>query len=71
MRNLDDAVVAALKARAAAHGRSLEKELRRILAAAARPTPAEVLATAAAIRSLTGGRVRTDLEALVRQDRCR
>jgi len=71
VRNLEEGVVAAIKARAAAHGRSLEQELRLILAAAATPTPTEIRQTAAAIRSLTGSRLETDLEALVREDRGR
>ncbi|HHQ41417.1 MAG TPA: plasmid stabilization protein, partial [Chromatiales bacterium] len=37
VRNLDERVVAALKARAALQGKSLEQTVREILAAAARP----------------------------------
>ncbi|MFQ5739334.1 MAG: hypothetical protein ACE5JX_10005 [Acidobacteriota bacterium] len=71
VRNLDEPTVDALKARAAAHGRSLEQELRLLLADAARPTRAEVCETAAAIRALGGERIRMNLEDLVREDRDR
>ncbi len=69
IRNLDEATVAALRARAAARGHSLEQELRLVLAAAARPTREEARATAAAIRALGRRPVTADLEALVREDR--
>ncbi len=71
VRKLDQQTVSALKARAAAHGRSLEQELRLILATAAQPTRREVQATAAAIRSLRSGPVTTDLERLIAEDRGR
>lgn len=71
IRNLDDAVVAALKARAAAHGISLEEELRRLLAKAARPTPTQVRDVAAAIRALAPRATSSDLEELIREDRDR
>ena len=69
IRNLDEATVSALKARAAAHGRSLEQELRLLLTEAARPTPDEVAHTAAAIRRLGSKPVSADLDALIRADR--
>ena len=53
VRNLDDAVVERLKARAAASQRSLEAELRAVLEAAARPEKAEVLAMLDGIRACT------------------
>ena len=71
IRNLDEATVAALKARAKAHGRSLEQELRLLLDAAAHPTGEQVRETAAGIRALRKRRVSVDLEALVREDRDR
>ena len=71
VRNLDDATVDALKARAAAHGRSLEHELRLLLTAAASPTRPEVASTATAIRQLGRKPVRVDLDALIREDRDR
>jgi plasmid stability protein len=70
IRNLDEATVAALKARAAAKGHSLEKELRRLLTEAAQPTREAVADDAAEIRRL-GNRVDVDLEALIREDRPR
>jgi plasmid stability protein len=71
IRNLDDATVAALKARAAAHGRSLEQELRLLLTEAAHPTKGEVVRRAAAIRQLSREPASVDLDALVREDRDR
>ena len=71
IRNLDEATVSALKARAAARGNSLEEELRRLLAEAARPTRAQVRETAAAIRALGQQSVNSDLEELIREDRDR
>lgn len=53
VRNLDEAVVERLKARAAAKQRSLEAELREILEEAARPGKAEILALLDAIRAET------------------
>ncbi len=41
VRNLDDAVKARLRVRAAENGRSVEAEVRAILEAAARPNPPE------------------------------
>ena len=52
VRNLDQQTVSALKSRAAAHGRSLEQELRLVLATAAKPSRQELLEIADAIRSL-------------------
>jgi plasmid stability protein len=53
IRNLDDAAVERLKARAAAKQRSLEAELREILEEASRPGKAEALAMLDAIRART------------------
>ena len=71
IRNLDPATVDALKARAAAHGRSLEQELRLLLTEAAQPTRDEVVGTAAAIRELGSKPIAVDLDSLVREDRDR
>jgi plasmid stability protein len=71
VRNLDEPIVAALKARAAAHGRSLEQECRLLLAEAARPTRDAVCRTAAAIRALGVKRIGVSLDDLVREDRDR
>ncbi len=71
IRNLDEATVAALKARAAARGNSLEEELRRLLAEAARPTLAQVRDIAAAIRALGRRPIEINLEELIREDRDR
>lgn len=70
IRNLDERVVMALKARAALRGRSLEQTLREILAAAAKPGPAERLAIADGIRAMTPQRREgTDSTTLIREDR--
>jgi len=71
VRKLNEEVVSALKARAAAHGRSLEEELRQVLAAAARPTRQETLAAAATIRELSAPVNDVDLAQLIREDRAR
>lgn len=69
VRNLDEAVVTALKVRAAAKNHSLEQELRLLLTESARLSRAEVIETAASIRILSEGRVLTDLDALIREGR--
>jgi plasmid stability protein len=71
IRNLDEATVAALKARAAARGHSLEQELRQVLVEAARPIREEMRQTAAAIRALTTRPVAADIAAMIRADRDR
>jgi plasmid stability protein len=53
VRNLDDHVITALKAKAALHGQSLEQELRAILSKAALPNTQERIALADRIRALT------------------
>jgi plasmid stability protein len=68
VRNLDQRTVSALRSRASAHGRSLEQELRIVLAAAAKPSRQEVIEIAEAIRSLGPDLVSSDLEALIRGD---
>jgi antitoxin FitA len=54
VRHLEDETVQRLKERARRKGHSLERELREILAAAARQDMAEFKARAAAIRALRG-----------------
>ncbi len=71
VRSLDDAVVAALKAKAARRGESLEQELRNILTAAAVPTRGALLAELDRCRALTPPGERRPAEDLVRQDRDR
>lgn len=68
VRNLDARVVAELKRRAKRNGRSLERELRLILARAARPDRAELLAQTDRIRAMTAGPLE-DSVALLRKDR--
>jgi plasmid stability protein len=60
-----------LKARARRHNRSLEGELRQILAEAALPSRADILAEVDAIASRLVGRWTEDTAALVREDRDR
>ena len=71
VRNLDKATVDALKSRAAAQGRSLEQELRLLLAEAAAPTRSEIRHIADSIRALSGRPVSVDLNTLLREDRDR
>jgi plasmid stability protein len=72
IRNLDDAVVDKLKARAKAHNRSLEAELREILAAAAQPAAAvDLRALAERIAAMTPDVAQTDSTELLREDRRR
>jgi plasmid stability protein len=71
VRNLDDTVVAALKARAKRRGHSLERELREILTeAAASPRP-ERLALVDRIRAKTKPVPHPLAEDLIREDRDR
>ncbi len=53
VRNLDDKIIAALKAKAELHGHSLERELRAILAGQAKPHAVERLALAERIQAMT------------------
>ena len=70
IRNLDDEVVAKLKAQAKAHHRSLEAELRTLLSeAAARPSREEFREIAARIRATTPDVPETDSTLLIREDR--
>jgi plasmid stability protein len=70
IRNLDDALVARLKRRAARHGHSAEAEVRDILRQV--PGAEEELSfddLAAELRSLTAGRRHTPAEELQREGR--
>lgn len=70
VRNLDDQVIESLRRRAAAHGHSLEQELRLVLTAAAQPNVPERLALVDRVRALSGP-TGIDSTALVREDRDR
>ncbi len=70
IRNLDDEVVEKLKARAKAHHRSLEAELRALLSeAAARPRREEFLRIADRIRAMTPDVEQTDSTEIIREFR--
>lgn len=69
INNLDDSVIAALKARAAKHGKSLDEELREILAAAAKSSRQELLAELDRIRAMTRPGPRPLAEDIIREDR--
>ena len=70
VRDLDPAIVEKLKARAAAHGRSLQAELKAILEAqTSQATKTEARALAACIRQRIGVRPQTDSGMLQAEDR--
>jgi plasmid stability protein len=70
VRNLDDQVVRSLKTKAELHGKSLEQQLREILAEAARLTPAEKVALSRRARAMTpSGVAQSDSAELIRRDR--
>jgi antitoxin FitA len=73
VRNLDDHVIAQLKARAMKANQSLEQTVRDILASAAKPTREEAFAEATrireAIRVRQGGDIDFDATAAIREDR--
>ncbi len=69
VRNLDDAVIATLKARAKQRGHSLEQELRDILTGAAKRTAAEKLALVDRVRAKTAPGAHPLAEELIRDDR--
>jgi plasmid stability protein len=71
IRNIPDAVVEAHRARAKAHGRSLEQELRNVIERAAPYAPEERLAVAEWFQSLTPVGDRSDPATLIREDRDR
>ncbi len=70
IRNLDDEVVEKLKARAKAHHRSLEAELREILSATVgRRAREDFLARADRIAAMTPDVAQTDSTEIIREDR--
>ena len=71
VRNLEDAIVTALKKRAAAEGKSLEQSLREILRDAAMPEVARRVAIADRIRAMTPAGRHPDSTKYIRQDRNR
>ncbi len=72
VRNLDDALVTRLKECAAQNGRSLESEIREVLASyAERPTNAEMKQMAERIAARTDPSIQTDSVELLREDRWR
>lgn len=73
VRNLDDAVVARLKERAKAHNRSLEAEVREILAriSESRINKEALWAFADHIAAMTPDVPQTDSTLLIREDRDR
>ena len=71
VRNLDDGIIERLKLQAKAANRSLEQQVREILAEAARPARADLLAEIGRIRESTRNRVTGDSTDMVREDRDR
>ncbi len=71
IRELDDEVVAKLKAQARNHGRSLEAELRGILERAASADLVEARSLAAKLRRRLSGRAHSDSAASIAEDRAR
>lgn len=69
VRNLDEAVVEAHRARAKVKGVSLEQELRDVLQRSARPTREELLEAADRIRAMTPPTHVTLAEDLIREIR--
>jgi plasmid stability protein len=69
IRNVDDSVVATLRARATARGVSLEAELRDVLTRAAGHPRADLAAEFAAMRTLTPQKPHRLAEDLVRESR--
>lgn len=69
VRDLDDEVLAQLKAAAAAHGRSLQAEIHAILHAASARHLAETRRLSARWLKRLAGTTQSDSTALIRQDR--
>jgi plasmid stability protein len=69
IRNVDDAVIAALRARAASRGLSLEAELRDALTRAAAHPRAAIAVELAAVRAMTPSGKRRPADELVREGR--
>ncbi|OHB77225.1 MAG: hypothetical protein A2Z25_08265 [Planctomycetes bacterium RBG_16_55_9] len=71
VRNLESDVVEKLKLRARMHGRSLQSEVRQILAQSAGVSPEQTRKTARTWQKKLSGRKFPDTTALIRQDRAR
>ncbi len=71
IRNLDDDLIERVKVRARLHHRSLEGELRAIVAQAVAPASRELLARVEQICKGLSGRWQGDSTALIREDRDR
>ncbi len=71
IRNIDDAAIRRLKSRAARKGISLERELRTILAEAARVDRTDFVERADAFKRKLAGRRHSDSTTLIRKDRDR
>jgi plasmid stability protein len=71
IRNIDDAVIARLRASALRQGNSLERELRRLITEAARGNRATFREEAAAFRRRLARRKHSDSTTLIRADRGR
>ncbi len=69
VRNVDDAVVARLKERAARNGRSAEAEHRALLLSALNAEQLSFAEIAARLREMTAGRKHTPSEILQRESR--
>lgn len=71
IRNIDEAAIRRLKARAERNGTSLERELRAIITDAARKERTVFRERAAAARRRLSGRRHSDSTLLIREDRDR
>jgi plasmid stability protein len=71
VREIDGAVLAALKRRASRGGRSLQAELKHVLERASRSDVVEARRLAARIRRMLAGRAHSDSADLVAADRAR
>lgn len=69
IRNVDEAVISTLRARATTRGLSLEAELREVLTRAAGHPRADLAAEFATVRKLTPSQPHQPAEDLVRQGR--
>ena len=69
VRNVSEDVIAALKRRAKANGRSVEAEHRVVLEAALKPSLERFVERAAKLRKETRGKIKTDSADLIRADR--
>lgn len=69
VRNVPEDVIAALKRRAKANGRSVEAEHRVVLESALKPSLERFIERAAKLREETRGKIKTDSADLIRADR--